>query len=200
NAITVDAKEVHEYLKERFDVTVRDLADSKTVALDVLDTAADDFTRSSQMDSAMQGMLLGGGGALSIPFDVLTLTRAAVRLVQKVSILYGFGVNSDEEKAHVWIALAHASGITEVEHGQTRLVLTTIPSMMQNSPYSKVVIFKLLREILEQIPLKMGRSRLVPLLGGIMSAVGNYRYLQDVGARAKLIYRERHLPTRSLSE
>src|ERR1035438_6279152 len=57
------------------------------------------------------GQQLGLGGILTIVPDLSILAGITLRTVQKLSLLYGFEYNTDEETAELWVAAASAAGV-----------------------------------------------------------------------------------------
>jgi hypothetical protein len=201
DAVTVPPDHVFTYLRERFGVAVKSREDTLTVPLATLDQAASDAIRQAQIDGAVQGGVLGSGGIITIPMDVLTLISASVRLCQRIAMTYGFGVTSAEEKAAVWTVLAEASGVAETPHSVGQLLLDSMPNVLQQSPYHRVLMFKLVREILIQLVWKEGQRglrRLFPFAGSVLGAVSNYRFLAQVGRVAKDHYHAAHLRRREM--
>jgi len=50
------------------------------------------------------------GGLLTFP-DLGILSAITLRTIQKLSLLYGFEFNTDEETADLWVAAASAAGV-----------------------------------------------------------------------------------------
>ncbi len=58
-----------------------------------------------------EGAGLGFGGFATIVPDLGILSAITMRTVQKLSLIYGFQYNTDEEVAELWIAAATAAGV-----------------------------------------------------------------------------------------
>lgn len=203
DAITLASDGVYSYMNDRFNVDVKSPADTFKVPLPTLDQAAEDAIRQSQFDGALQGGVLGAGGIATIPMDIGTLIRASVRLAQRIAMTYGFGVRSEAEKAAIWTVLGEAAGVEDKGASVSRLLLESMPGIMQESPYHRVLMFKLVREIVLQLVWKEGQrglQRLFPLAGSVIGAVGNYKYLAGVGAVAKKHYHDAHLKKRETAQ
>src|ERR1700730_17197403 len=82
-------------------------------SLDVneLDTVADSIVRSGMKIAAVEGAGFGLGGLLTIVPDLGILSTITMRTIQKLSLVYGFEFNTDEEIAELWIAAASAAGV-----------------------------------------------------------------------------------------
>src|SRR5579863_5953555 len=76
-----------------------------------LDIVADSIIRSGMKLAAVEGAGLGLGGLITIVPDLGILSAITMRTIQKLSLLYGFEFNTDDEIAELWIAAASAAGV-----------------------------------------------------------------------------------------
>jgi len=76
-----------------------------------LDVVADAIIRSGMKVAAVEGAGLGLGGLLTIVPDLGILSAITMRTIQKLSLIYGFQFNTDDEVAELWIAAASAAGV-----------------------------------------------------------------------------------------
>src|SRR6266478_5687363 len=85
----------------------------KTVRVepDMLDTIAEQIIHSSMKIAAAEGAGFGLGGFLTIVPDFSILAGITLRTIQRLSLLYGFEYNTDEETSELWIAAASAAGV-----------------------------------------------------------------------------------------
>ena len=60
---------------------------------------------------AIEGAGFGLGGLITIVPDLGILSAITMRTIQKLSLLYGFEFNTDDEIAELWIAAASAAGV-----------------------------------------------------------------------------------------
>src|SRR5437667_3098424 len=77
----------------------------------VLDTLAEKIIHGGMKIAAAEGAGFGLGGLLTIVPDFSILAGITLRTIQKLSLLYGFEYNTDEEMAELWIAAASAAGV-----------------------------------------------------------------------------------------
>src|SRR5207244_5752155 len=77
----------------------------------VLDTVAEQIIRSAMKVAAAEGAGFGLGGFITIIPDFSILAAITLRTIQKLSLVYGFEFNTDEEMAELWIAEASAAGV-----------------------------------------------------------------------------------------
>ena len=78
---------------------------------DELQPHAQSIIRASCKAAALEGAGLGFGGFATLVPDMGILSAITIRLLQKLSLLYGFEYSSDEETVDLWIAAASAAGL-----------------------------------------------------------------------------------------
>ncbi len=61
--------------------------------------------------AAVEGAGLGLGGILTIVPDLGILAGITMRTIQKLSLVYGFEYDTDDEIADLWVAAASAAGV-----------------------------------------------------------------------------------------
>jgi hypothetical protein len=76
-----------------------------------LDDVAGGIIRSGMKMAAAEGAGFGLGGILTVVPDLSILAGITLRTIQKLSLLYGFEFNTDEDTAELWIAAASAAGV-----------------------------------------------------------------------------------------
>ena len=67
--------------------------------------------RSGMKVAAAEGAGFGLGGLITIVPDLGILSAVTLRTIQKLSLIYGFEFNTEEETAELWIAAATAAGV-----------------------------------------------------------------------------------------
>src|ERR1700687_1674441 len=82
-----------------------------SVPLAELDSIAQETVRGAMKMAGAEGAGLGFGGFATIVPDLGILSAITMRTVQKLSLIYGFEYNTEEEVAELWIAAATAAGI-----------------------------------------------------------------------------------------
>src|SRR6185369_6356623 len=73
-----------------------------SVEISQLDNVAGELVRSGMKVAAVQGAGFGLGGMLTVVPDLGILAAITLRTIQKLSLLYGFEFNTDEETAELW--------------------------------------------------------------------------------------------------
>jgi len=157
-----------------------------TVEPPVLDTVAEQIIRSSMKIAAAEGAGFGLGGFITIVPDFSILAAITLRTIQKLSLVYGFEFNTDEEMAELWIAAASAAG---VDLGRDLL--------------EKNVVNRLIPRIIQRIAAKASTEfvekwagRLIPVASSIIGGVLNYYFVRGWGERAHAHFRQKHLGLR----
>ncbi len=77
----------------------------------LLDRIAEDTIRAHMRIAAAEGAGLGMGGLFTMLPDLGILAAITLRMIQKLSLIYGFSYNTEQEEAELWIAAASAAGV-----------------------------------------------------------------------------------------
>jgi len=151
-----------------------------------LDVVADSIIRSGMKLAAVEGAGLGLGGLMTIVPDLGILSAITMRTIQKLSLLYGFEFNTDDEVAELWIAAASAAGVdVSRELLEKEVVNKFVPKVIQR------IAARASAEVVEK-----WAGRVIPLASGAIGAALNYWFVRAWGERAKAHFRERHLAVR----
>jgi len=157
-------------------------------SLDVneLDTVADSIVRGAMKIAAVEGAGLGLGGMLTIVPDLGILSAITMRTIQKLSLVYGFEFNTDDEIAELWIAAASAAGV-DISRDllEKEVVNKFVPRVIQR------IAARASAEVVEK-----WAGRLIPLASSAIGAALNYWFVRAWGERAKAHFRQRHLEIR----
>jgi len=154
-------------------------------SLDVgeLDVVADSIIRSGMKLAALEGAGLGLGGLLTIVPDLGILSAITMRTIQKLSLLYGFEYNTDDEMAELWIAAASAAGVDLGRDLLEREVVNKfVPRVIQR------IATRASAEVVEK-----WAGRVIPLASSAIGAGLNYWFVRAWGERARTHFRARHL-------
>jgi hypothetical protein len=151
-----------------------------------LDAVADSVIRSGMKVAAVEGAGFGLGGLMTIVPDLGILSAITMRTIQKLSLLYGFEFNTDNEIAELWIAAASAAGVD-----------------ISRDLLEKEVINKFVPRVIQRIAAKAGvevaekwAGRMIPVASAAIGAGLNYWFVRAWGERAKTHFRQRHLVSR----
>ena len=151
-----------------------------------LDVVADSIVRSGMRVAALEGAGFGLGGMLTIVPDLGILSAITMRTIQKLSLVYGFEFNTDDEIAELWIAAASAAGVDISRDLLEKEVLNKfVPRVIQR------IAARASGEVVEK-----WAGRVIPLASAAIGAGLNYWFVRAWGERAKAHFRQRHLDLR----
>lgn len=151
-----------------------------------LDIVAESIVRSGMKMAAVEGAGFGLGGLITIVPDLGVLSAITMRTVQKLSLVYGFEFNTDDEIAELWIAAASAAGVDiSRELLEKEVVNRFVPRVIQR------IAAKASAEVVEK-----WAGRLIPLASSAIGAGLNYWFVRAWGDRATAHFRARHLTAR----
>jgi uncharacterized protein (DUF697 family) len=185
--IAVDPQDFLFQLRAAHDLPVQSYQGMFTLPIDVLDDVARQTIRAGMKMGAAEGAGFGLGGFFTLIPDLSILSAITMRMIQKLSLVYGFEFNTDEEQAELWVAAATAAGVDiSRELLEKQVVKKFIPRVMQR------IAAKASSEVAEKWV-----GRLVPLASSAIGAALNYYFVRSWGRRAMAHFRERHLQARA---
>lgn len=157
-----------------------------SVPVEQIDDVALDIIRASQKFAAVEGAGLGLGGIFTILPDLGILAGITIRTIQKLSLLYGFQFNTDDEQSELWVAAATAAGVDVGRELVERQVVRRFVPRVINAIAAQAG-----KEVAEKIA-----GRIVPILSSAVGATLNYYFIRAWGERAMLHFRARHIAAR----
>lgn len=151
-----------------------------------LDNVADSIIRSGMRVAAIEGAGFGIGGLITIVPDLGILSAITMRTIQKLSLVYGFEFNTDDEIAQLWIAAASAAGV-DISRDilEKEVVNKFVPRVIQR------IAARASAEVVEK-----WAGRMIPVASAAIGAGLNYWFVRAWGERAKTHFRQRHLAAR----
>jgi uncharacterized protein (DUF697 family) len=173
-------------LRAAYGLPVSSFRGMYSLDVSVLDEIAEKVIHSAMKMASAEGAGLGIGGFLTIVPDFSILAGITLRMIQKLSLIYGYEYNTDDEISELWIAAASAAG---VDLGrdllEKNLVNRLIPRIIQQIAASASV------ELVEK-----WSARLIPVASSLIGAVLNYYFVRGWGERAHAHFRQKHLEAR----
>jgi uncharacterized protein (DUF697 family) len=152
----------------------------------LLDRIAEETIRSHMRIAAVEGGGLGMGGLFTMLPDLGILAAITLRMIQKLSLIYGFSYNTEQEEAELWVAAASAAGVDiGRELAEKQFVSKFVPRVIQRIAVSASA------EIVEK-----WTARLIPIVSSAIGAGLNYYFVKVWGERATKHFRQKHLETR----
>jgi len=148
----------------------------------VVNPIADRTISSASKMAALGGLGFGLGGFLTAVPDVGVLSAITFRMLQKLSLLYGFEYRTEADNAELWIAAASAAGLD-----------------LGREFFGKQAAERLVPRIVERVAVKAGAEfaekwagRLVPVVSAGVAGAINYYFVRAWGRRAQKHFLARH--------
>jgi len=152
----------------------------------LLDGVAHKTISSGMKVAAIEGAGLGIAGMITIIPDLSILAAITMRTVQKLSLLYGFEYNTDDEIAELWIAAASAAGVDiSRELLEKEVVNRFVPKVIQR------IATRASTEVVEK-----WAGRVVPIASSVIGAGLDYYFVRSWGERAQSHFRQKHVALR----
>jgi hypothetical protein len=173
-------------LRAAYDLPVTSFKGMHNLDVGQLDDVAASILRSSSKMAAVQGAGFGLGGLLTVVPDLGFLSAITVRTIEKLSLIYGFEFNTDDEMADLWIAAASAAGVDiSRELLEKEVINKFIPRVIQR------IAAQASGEVVEK-----WAGRLIPVASSLIGAGLNYYFVRTWGQRAQAHFRQRHMEVR----
>jgi uncharacterized protein (DUF697 family) len=190
HTIKVDPDKYMEHLRMSYGLPAITYDGVFGVEMHTLDHIAEETIRASMKLAAAEGAGLGMGGMFTVLPDLGILSAITMRMIQKLSLIYGFPYNTEEEEAELWVAAASAAGVDiGRELVEKQVVSKFVPRVIQR------IAVRTSAEIAEK-----WTARLIPVVSGAIGAGLNYYFVRVWGERALGHFRQRHLAARRQHE
>jgi uncharacterized protein (DUF697 family) len=151
-----------------------------------LDSVAAQTIHGAMKIAAVEGAGLGLGGILTVLPDLSILAAITLRTIQKLSLIYGFEFNTDEETAELWLATASAAGVDlSREFLEKEVVSRLVPRVIRR------IAVQASGEVVEK-----WSGRLIPIASSFIGGGLNYYFVRAWGERANAHFRQKHLGVR----
>jgi hypothetical protein len=186
STVQVDPQKFLFQLRTAYRVPISGYHGVFSLEIEELDNVADSVIRGGMKMAAVEGAGFGLGGLLTIVPDLGILSAITMRTIQKLSLLYGFEFNTDDEIAELWIAAASAAGVDlSRELLEKEVINKFVPRVIQR------IAARASGEVVEK-----WAGRVIPLASSAIGAGLNYWFVKAWGQRAMAHFRERHLALR----
>ncbi|HTS11962.1 MAG TPA: EcsC family protein [Candidatus Limnocylindrales bacterium] len=184
--VQLDPDKYLRQVRRNLQVPVRSWQELQVVSDGDLDPHADHIIRSSSRAAALEGLGLGFGGLLTVLPDFGILATITIRMLQKLSLTYGFEYSTSHELASLWLAAASAAGL---DYGREFL--------------EKQAVERVVPRIVDQVALRAGAdvaekwaARVLPIVSAGTAGALNYWFVRSWGRRAKKHFLERRSRSR----
>ncbi|MFZ3201640.1 MAG: EcsC family protein [Candidatus Acidiferrales bacterium] len=179
--VQLNPKKYLRHVRRAYGLPIKSWHDVHSLDESLLNRTAARVVRSSARTAALEGMGLGIGGITTLVPDMGILSAITIRMLQKLSLIYGFEYSTDDEIAALWVAAASAAGLD-----LTREFL------------EKQAVERVVPRIVDQVAVKLGAevaekwaARVVPILSAAAAASLNYYFVRSWGRRAQQHFLER---------
>jgi uncharacterized protein (DUF697 family) len=143
--------------------------------------------KSSKRLAALEGTGLGFGGLLTILPDMGILSAITIRMLQRLSLIYGFEYSTEEETTELWLAAASAAGLDlGREFVEKQAFKSVVPRVIDK------IAAKLGAEVAEK-----WSARVIPILSAGAGGALNYYFVRAWGRRAHRHFLARHRDVRA---
>jgi len=174
------------HLRTAHELPIATFRGMATLPIETVDDVAEQTIRAGMKLAAAEGAGMGLGGLVTLLPDLSILAVITFRTLQKLSLIYGFEFNTDEEVAELWMAAASAAGVDiSREVIEKEVVNRFVPRVI------RAIAAQASKEIVEK-----WAGRLVPLVSSAIGAGLNYYFVRAWGERAQRHFREKHLELR----
>jgi uncharacterized protein (DUF697 family) len=188
--VKVDPDRYLQHLRVAYNLPALSYDGVYSVNLAVLDQIAEETIRGSMRIAAAEGAGLGIGGMFTIIPDLGILAAITIRMIQKLSLIYGFAYNTEQEEAELWVAAASAAGVDiSRDLVERRVVAKFVPRVIQR------IAARASAEMVEK-----WTARLIPVVSSAIGAGLNYYFMRVWGQRAVSHFRQRHIALRQQQE
>src|SRR6266481_1055412 len=186
-SIEIDPEDFRRELSDKHGLWVPNFSRMKDVPVERLDAIAKQLIRDAERLALAEGAGFGLGGMITFLPDAGILTVITLRLIQRLSLLYGFEAHGRDQRMEMGKAAAAASGI---DYGKDLA--------------EKQILEKLVPRIAERFAAKIGAEaaekwagRLIPLASSAIGGALNFSFVRGWGRRVQRHLRAQHLETKA---
>jgi hypothetical protein len=189
HGVQVDPQKYLHQFRKAHRLPIQTWSDMFNVEESVVNRYADRVIKSSTRTAALEGAGFGLGGMLTILPDAGILSAITIRMLQKLSLIYGFEYQTEDEVNELWLAAASAAGLD-----------------LGRDFIEKQAVERIVPRIIDRIAVRVGAEvaekwsgRLIPLLSSGFGCTLNYYFVRSWGRRAQKHFLGRHRDVRTHS-
>ena len=186
-SIEIDPEQFRRQLASKHGLWVPDFRRMKDVPTERLDAIATSLIRDAERLALAEGAGFGLGGMITFLPDASLLTVITLRLIQRLSLVYGFEAHGRDQRIEMWKAAAAASGI---DYGKDLA--------------EKQILEKVIPRIAERLAARIGAEtaekwagRLIPLASSAIGGALNFSFVRGWGRRVQRHLRTKHLEAKA---
>lgn len=183
NSIRVDPEKFLMELRAAHGLPISGFSGVFSIPVERIDQLARSTIQAGRKIAAVEGAGFSLAGGITLVPDLSILAVITLRTIQKLSLLYGFEFNTDQEMAELWIAAASAAGVDISRELLEKEVLNRfIPRVIQR------IALETSTEMMEK-----WAGRMIPVASSLLGAGLNYYFVGAWGRRAQAHFRAKHL-------
>src|SRR3989454_9994431 len=186
-SIEIDPEDFRRQLADKHGLWVPNFARMMDVPIERLDAIAAALIRDAERLALAEGAGFGLGGMITFLPDASLLTVITLRLIQRLSLLYGFEARGRDQRIEMWKAAAAAAGI---DYGKDLA--------------ERQILEKIAPRIAERLAAKLGAEtaekwvgRLVPLASSAIGGALNFSFVRGWGRRVQRHLHAKHLEAKA---
>jgi uncharacterized protein (DUF697 family) len=186
-SIELDPEDFRRELSSKHGLWVPNFERMKDVPIERLDTIAATLIRDAGRLALAEGAGFGLGGMITFLPDASFLTVITLRLIQRLTFLYGFEAHGHDQRIEMWKAAAAAAGI---DYGKDLA--------------EKQILEKLAPRIAGRFAARIGAEtaekwagRMIPLASSAIGGAINFSFVRGWGRRVQRQLRARHLQAKA---
>ena len=186
-SVEIDPEVFRKELANKHGLWIPDFACMKDVPLERLDVIAATLIRDSERLALAGGAGFGFGGVITFLPDASLLSIITLRLIQRLSLLYGFESRGQNARIEMWKAAAAATGI---DYGKDLV--------------EKQMLEKIAPRIAQRLAVKLGQEtaekwagRMIPFASSAIGGALNFSFVRAWGRRVQRHLRSEHLAVKS---
>lgn len=185
--VQIDPRKYFLHVRGVYRLPITCWQDMQTMDERTVNVIAEHTIAASTRAATLEGLGLGVGGLLTILPDMGILSAITIRMLQRLSLIYGFEYATDREVTSFWLAAASAAGL---DLGRDFL--------------EKQAMERVVPRIIDAMAVKVGAEvaekwagRVIPILSAGIAATLNYYFVRSWGRRAQKYFLERHRALRT---
>jgi len=187
-SVEVDPEAFRKELAEKHRVWVPDFERMSDVPIETLDAIAARLIRHASQLALAEGLGFGLGGVLTLVPDTSLLVVITLRLIQRLSLLYGLRVHDPEQRMEMWKTAAAAAGVDLGKDLAEKQIFERVAPRI-----ARALAAKMSAEAAEK-----WAGRLIPLASSAIGGGLNYAFVRAWGRRAQRHLRAQHVAHRWL--
>lgn len=173
-------------LRSEYGLPLRAFSEMALLPVEQVDAIAERTIRTAIRMATIEGAGFGMFGMFALLPDTAVLAAISVQMLQKLSLIYGFELATERERAELWLAAASAVGLDLSKDWLEREVLERF-------------VPRIMIKVSERLGIEMAEraaAKVVPILSSVLGGALNYWFVRRWGRRIQRHLREKHLAER----